>query len=90
MCMYLELSTVWGLACERSFTYNIFMTRDQYIKILQKELARLNKQIDFKIMNGESYGRLAREHKLVLRKIHQHYHKSPFMNLLNRFASIKA
>ncbi len=72
------------LACERSFTYNNNMTREQYIKILQRELERINREIDMKIMSGETYVKQSREHKILLRKIHNHYHKSSIKGLMNK------
>ena len=80
----MRLSTGIGLACERSFTYTIYMTREQYIKILQRELERINREIDIKIIAGEVYAKQAREHKILLRKIHNHYHKSSFKGIINK------
>lgn len=60
------------------------MTREQYIKILQKELERINREIDMKIISGETYIKQAREHKILLRKIHNHYHKSSIKGLVNK------
>jgi hypothetical protein len=59
------------------------MTREQYIKILQREIDKLNKQIDLKIMEGENYAKEAREHKLLLRKMAQHTRKSFFNQLFS-------
>jgi hypothetical protein len=59
------------------------MTREQYIKILQRELDKLNKQIDMKIMEGVSYSKEAKEHKLLLRKMHQHTRKSFFNKIFS-------
>ncbi|MCC6323559.1 hypothetical protein IT400_02075 [Candidatus Nomurabacteria bacterium] len=60
------------------------MTREQYIKILQRELERINREIDIKIIAGEAYAKQAREHKILLRKIHNHYHKGTFSGLLGK------
>lgn len=49
--------------------------------MLQKELLKLNKQIDFKIMSGENYSKEAKEHKIILNKIRQHNTK----NFINKF-----
>lgn len=59
------------------------MTREQYIKILQREIDKLNKQIDLKIIEGESYAKEAKEHKLLLRKMHQHKRKTFFNQLFS-------
>ncbi len=63
------------------------MTREQYIKILEKELIRINKEIDMRIISGEKYARQASEHKLLLRKIHQHYHKNSFKDFFTKIFS---
>lgn len=64
------------------------MTREQYIKILERELDKLNKQIDMKIISGEKYMNEAKEHKLLLRKMYQHSHKdSPFKSFFTRIFS---
>jgi hypothetical protein len=63
------------------------MTREQYIKILEKELLRINKEIDIKILAGQKYARQAREHKILLRRIHQHYHKSFVQSMFSKFFS---
>ena len=45
------------------------MSQTQYLKMLEKEIQKLNKVIDFKIMRGEDYKREARDHKLMLRRM---------------------
>lgn len=64
------------------------MTQEQYIKILERELARLNREIDLKIISGVNYSKEAGEHKLLLKKMRQHRiakRKSFFKSLLTRF-----
>ena len=66
---------MWGLSTgdlltsERSFTYTIFMTKTQYLKMLEREIQKINKKIDFKILQGQDYRREARDHKLLLKKV---------------------
>ena len=48
------------------------MKHQEYLKIIEKEIHRINKEIDYKIMRGEAYAREARDHKLLLRKIRHH------------------
>ncbi len=63
------------------------MTREQYLKIIAREIHNINKMIDEKILRGEDYSRESREHKQLLHKIRQHKRKSffgSFLNLLNR------
>ncbi|HEY4477854.1 MAG TPA: hypothetical protein VJB09_01085 [Candidatus Paceibacterota bacterium] len=45
------------------------MSQSQYLKLLEKELNKLNRAIDYKILSGESYSREARDHKLILKKV---------------------
>ncbi|OGI76334.1 hypothetical protein A3C57_00955 [Candidatus Nomurabacteria bacterium RIFCSPHIGHO2_02_FULL_33_12] len=56
------------------------MTREQYIRILQRELDKLNQEIDMKIISKESYSKESKEHKLLLKKIYQHTHKNSLKN----------
>ena len=37
--------------------------------MLEREIMRLNQEIDLKILRGEDYRKQARDHKLVLKKI---------------------
>ncbi len=63
------------------------MTREQYLKIIEREIHNINKKIDIKILRGEDYSKEAREHKELLHKIRQHSRKNfwgNFLNLLNR------
>lgn len=41
------------------------MSHQEYIQQIQRELYRLNKVIDYKILNGEIYSKEAKEHKLL-------------------------
>jgi hypothetical protein len=64
------------------------MTREQYLKIIERELHNLNKKIDVKILQGIDYAKEAREHKQLLHKIRQHSRRGflgKFLNSLNRF-----
>jgi hypothetical protein len=45
------------------------MSQSQYLKMLEKEINKINKKIDFKIMRGENYRREARDHRLMLRRM---------------------
>ncbi len=47
------------------------MSRQQYLKLLEREIHLLNKKIDEKILRGETYYKESRDHKLLLRKIRQ-------------------
>lgn len=58
------------------------MNREQYIKIIERELQTLNKRIDMKILQGVEYKREARDHKILQRKMVQHSRKSFFGRFL--------
>ncbi len=60
------------------------MKHQEYIKLIEKELQRINKVIDYKIIHGEEYWREARDHKLLLRKIRQNTKSNFFNRLLPR------
>ena len=47
----------------------IVMSQSQYLKMLEKEIQKINKKIDFKIMRGQDYRKEARDHKLMLRRM---------------------
>ena len=49
--------------------------------MLEKEIQKINKVIDLKIMRGEDYRREARDHKLMIRRMR--YYNQP--TLLRRF-----
>ena len=44
--------------------------------MLEREIQKINKKIDLKILQGESYLKEAREHKLLLKKVRYHSHQS--------------
>ena len=63
------------LACEQSFTYTegveiigeiTHMTQQQYKKMVERELRKINARIDFKILQGERYTSESRRHKRLL------------------------
>jgi glutamate mutase epsilon subunit len=54
------------------------MNREQYVKIIERELHNLNKRIDMKILQGIEYRKEAREHKMLQKKMIQHSKKSFF------------
>lgn len=57
------------------------MNREQYVKIIEKELQSINKRIDMKILQGIDYRKEARDHKILQRKMLQHSKKSFFTKL---------
>ncbi|MBI5139261.1 hypothetical protein HZA26_01480 [Candidatus Nomurabacteria bacterium] len=59
-----------------------YMSQTQYLKILEREIQKINKVIDQKILRGEEYFREARDHRLVLRKIRYHNRRTFFKRFL--------
>ncbi|MFA7191776.1 MAG: hypothetical protein WC089_00540 [Candidatus Paceibacterota bacterium] len=57
------------------------MSKEQYIKLIERELNNINKRIDMKILAGQEYHKEAQDHKLLRRKILQHSRRAYF----NRF-----
>ena len=45
------------------------MSQSQYLRMLEKEIQKINKKIDLKIMRGEDYRKEARDHKLMFRRM---------------------
>ncbi len=52
--------------------------------MLDKEIQKINKKIDAKILQGKEYRKEARDHRLLLQKVRFHTRKS----LANRFVSL--
>ena len=60
------------------------MSQAQYLKTLEREIQRINKKIDLKILQGQAYAKEARDHKLLLQKVRYHTRKG----LMNRFVNL--
>jgi len=45
------------------------MSQSQYLKMLEREIQKINKKIDMKILQGQDYRKEARDHKLLLKKV---------------------
>ena len=60
------------------------MSQAQYLKMLDKEIQRINKKIDLKILQGEKYFKEARDHKLLLKKVRYHSRRG----LMNRLVTL--
>ncbi len=61
------------------------MSQTQYLKMLEREIQKINKKIDLKILQGESYLKEARDHKLLLQKVRYHTKRSFAVRMLNLF-----
>ncbi|HEY0980062.1 MAG TPA: hypothetical protein VGE18_01490 [Candidatus Paceibacterota bacterium] len=61
------------------------MTRTQYTKAIELELARLNERIDAKILRGQKYAEESRKHKQLLSQIRRQSSASIFSRLLLAF-----
>lgn len=57
------------------------MSHTQYLKMLEREIQKINKKIDLKILQGENYKKEARDHKLLLQKVRYHSRRSFFSRL---------
>ena len=60
------------------------MSQSQYLKMLEREIQKINKKIDMKILEGEKYAKEAREHKLLLKKVRYHTRRGFFSRFFNR------
>ena len=61
------------------------MSQTQYLKMLEREINKINKKIDFKILQGQEYKKEARDHKLLLRKVRYHTRRGLVNRLVNLF-----
>lgn len=61
------------------------MSQSQYLKMLEREIQKINKKIDLKILQGEKYYKEAREHKLLLKKVRYHTRRGLMDRLINLF-----
>jgi hypothetical protein len=52
--------------------------------MLEREIQKINKRIDLKILQGEAYLKEARDHKLLLRKVRYHSRRG----FMNRFVTL--
>jgi hypothetical protein len=64
------------------------MSQSQYLKMLEKEIQKINKKIDLKILQGETYFKEARDHKLLLQKVRYHSRKNFFSKFFPTFANL--
>jgi len=62
------------------------MSQTQYLKMLEREIQRINQKIDLKILAGQSYVKEARDHKLLLRKVRYHSRGNLFQKFFPTFA----
>ena len=61
------------------------MSQAQHSKMLEKEINKINKKIDLKILQGETYFKEARDHRLLLQKVRYHTRKGFMNRLVNLF-----
>ena len=61
------------------------MSQAQYLKMLEREINKINKKIDLKIIQGQEYRREARDHKLLLRKVRYHSRRGLVKRLVTLF-----
>lgn len=53
--------------------------------MLEREINRINKKIDLKILQGQEYRKEARDHKLLLRKVRYHTRRGLISRLVTLF-----
>lgn len=61
------------------------MSQSQYLKMLEREIQRVNRKIDLKILEGRNYMKEAREHKLLLKKVRYHARRNFFSKFFPTF-----
>ncbi len=59
------------------------MSQKQYLKTVEREIQRINRIIDFKILRGEEYTKEARDHKLLLKKVRYHNRQGFFKRIFS-------
>lgn len=62
-----------------------YMSQSQYLKMLEREIQKINKKIDLKILQGETYFKEARDHKLLLQKVRYHTRQSFGQRIIHLF-----
>ena len=61
------------------------MSQSQYLKMLEKEIQKINHKIDLKIIQGENYLKEARDHKLLIKKVRYHSRRNFLKSFTNKF-----
>ncbi|HEY4502849.1 MAG TPA: hypothetical protein VJC14_00205 [Candidatus Paceibacterota bacterium] len=61
------------------------MSQTQFLKMLEKEIQKINKVIDRKIMQGQDYRKEARDHRLMLRRMNYHTRRTFKERMINLF-----
>jgi hypothetical protein len=65
------------------------MSQTQYLKMLEREIQRVNRKIDLKILEGRNYMKEAREHKLLLKKVRYNTRRNFFSRFFPSFAKFQ-
>jgi len=61
------------------------MSQKQYLKMLEREIHKINQEIDLKILRGENYRKEAIDHKLLLKKVRYNARRSFWKSIRERF-----
>jgi len=61
------------------------MSQTQYLKMLNREIQKINKKIDLKILQGQEYKKEARDHRLLLQKVRYHTRRNMMHKMVNLF-----
>lgn len=62
------------------------MSQAQYLKMLEREIQKINKKIDLKILQGQNYKKEALEHKLLLKKVRYNSRRNFWGNFFQKFS----
>ncbi len=61
------------------------MSKNEYIKSLEKEIRKVNRIIDIKILQGKNYFIESRRHKFLKKQISRYGHQTGFLTRVFSF-----
>ncbi len=61
------------------------MSREQYVKVLERQLEKLNREIDLKVISGQNYATEARAHAELRKRMRQHKQATFFNQVMQAF-----
>ena len=71
-----ERAFTYTMCIRRATTKGIYMTPQEYKKVLAAEIKKVNQRIDFKILRGERYSEDSKRHRELLKKLQNHHKKN--------------
>ncbi len=84
-CLSRQLVELTSLHTTIDWSERQIMSHTQYLKMLDREIQRINKKIDVKIFQGQDYRKEARDHRLLLQKVRFHTRKGMMSRFFNLF-----